>query len=232
MVSEHKQTTVKTNVKMETILYREATIEIHPDHYPENPMEEWSEMGKIYSFSKKHINSIDLDRAEELMTEKPHHVKLSYFEHGSCHWMVMGESSPGMEFRWDGVRFAGLWIPDDDCMETINARAFKGMEERPGTTFQDNRRKALLDYARDVCKTYTHWCNGDVYGYTVELDGDQIDSCYGFYGSDLEENGLLGQAQSVIDGHLDDLRGLHLQKLKEQIKHKVPLEYRKPLKNR
>lgn len=188
-------------------------------------------MGKIYSFSRRHVNSIGIDEADDLMAENPNHVKLSYFEHGSCHWMVMGESSPGMEFRWDGVRFAGLWIPDDDCMKTINARTLKAMKKRPDTTFQDNRREALLDYARNVCKTYTQWCNGEVYWYTIELDGDDIDSCSDFYGSDHEESGLMDQARSVIDGHLDDLRNMHLQKLKEQIKHKVPLKYRKPLKN-
>ena len=216
---------------METKQYRGAKIEIDCDHWPENPMKDWSCMGKIYSFNREHINYIGIDGADDLMAENPHHVKLSYFEHGNCRWMVMGESRPDMEFRWDGVRFAGLWVPDESCMENVNAHAFKLMKEHPGTTFQNNRKRALLDYAANVCETYTQWCNGDVYGYTVKLDGDQIDSCSGFYGSDHEKSGLLDQARSIIDGHLDDLRSMHLRKLKEQIKHKVPLKYRKPLKN-
>lgn len=45
-------------------------------------------------------------------------------------------------------------------------------------------------------ETYSHWINGDVYGYRlIKVDEyneeiEEIDSCWGFYGSDFKENGI------------------------------------------
>jgi len=52
---------------------------------------------------------------------------------------------------------------------------------------------------------YSAWAWGDVYGYTLEDEnGDElIDSCWGFYGSDHQESGLLEGAQNAIDCHLE-----------------------------
>jgi hypothetical protein len=53
--------------------------------------------------------------------------------------------------------------------------------------------KAQCEYA---IKLYGYWAWGDVYGYVIDGDGD---SCWGFYGDDHEESGLLEQAQNEID---------------------------------
>lgn len=45
-------------------------------------------------------------------------------------------------------------------------------------------------------KLYGYWAWGNVYGYVIDGDGD---SCWGFYGDDHEESGLLEQAQNAID---------------------------------
>ncbi len=38
---------------------------------------------------------------------------------------------------------------------------------------------------------FSQWANGDIVGYRIEEEGEVIDSCYGFYGYDLLENGVL-----------------------------------------
>lgn len=53
--------------------------------------------------------------------------------------------------------------------------------------------KRQCEYA---IKLYGYWAWGDVYGYIIDGDGD---SCWGFYGDDHEESGLLEQAQNAID---------------------------------
>lgn len=41
-------------------------------------------------------------------------------------------------------------------------------------------------------KTYDQYLNGDVYGFTLEDEnGEEVDSCGGFYGTDWDKNGLL-----------------------------------------
>jgi len=68
------------------------------------------------------------------------------------------------------------------------------------------------DYLRAEIETYDQYLKGDVWGFTLEqfvpfenyakvegeyalesteMDWDSVDSCWGFYGSDLEKNGIL-----------------------------------------
>lgn len=48
-------------------------------------------------------------------------------------------------------------------------------------------------------ETYSHWANGEVYGFKLlKIDEDdneieEIDSCYGFYGNNIKENGILDE---------------------------------------
>ena len=39
--------------------------------------------------------------------------------------------------------------------------------------------------------TFSQWANGDIVGFRIEKDGEETDSCYGFFGYDLETNGVL-----------------------------------------
>lgn len=272
---------------LKKIKYRGCTIRIHQDTDPMNPMEDWDAMGEVRSFSRRHHNSVkSQEEAERLMEENPLHVKLSYFEHGNCLWMVMGDERPGVEWQWDGTRFAGLWIPNKEAMENIRVRAFAKLfegigfvqyrsEKNPDGTVKEGRlniitavladgtplkggfknfeegyrflgrkfkvpmnakaleepiRRASREYARNCVETYSQWCNGEVYGYTIEMaDGSDGDSCWGYYGWDFEKNGLLESAQSSIDYELKKLKEQHFNKLKTQIRNHVPLSHREPL---
>jgi hypothetical protein len=41
-------------------------------------------------------------------------------------------------------------------------------------------------------ETYDQYLRGNVYGFILETnDGKHIDSCYGFYGDNFKENGML-----------------------------------------
>ena len=51
-------------------------------------------------------------------------------------------------------------------------------------------------------KTYDDYLQGNVWGYVIENeDGDDVDSCWGFYGDELEETGILGHvAAEHVEG--------------------------------
>lgn len=56
--------------------------------------------------------------------------------------------------------------------------------------------EALEEYA----ELYAAWAYGDVYGYEInDSDGKELESTWGFYGSDHEESGLLKCARNYID---------------------------------
>jgi hypothetical protein len=95
---------------------------------------------------------------------------LSYYEHGQCSWFLKGHGLPGTDCVWDGVKNAGLLI-------------WRGNANDIGKTPEDRER-----FAMHFIEIYTHWCNGEVYGYRIlDDDGEEIDSCWGYYGYEITE---------------------------------------------
>lgn len=89
-----------------------------PDSSHCNPLDN-DGAGKIFSFSHHHTNHIDPNTLE---FGNPYIIPLSYFEHGNCIWGVAGTMSNMPDFRWDGVKFAGVWKPDRECGIHINTK--------------------------------------------------------------------------------------------------------------
>ena len=156
-------------------------IAIYADPDAPNPLKDWDEMGAILSLNRRHYN-FDPAGVEDAIERNPDAVQLSYYEHGLCLWSVRGELPPGARCPWDSRPFAGVWLPDAQTL--ASARNYGGR-----TRYHFMRKRA-----RQACEVYTQWCNGDVYGYTVERvttcahcgeeSAESIDSCWGFFGLD------------------------------------------------
>ena len=164
---------------IETFTVGRCTVKIYIDQDPPNPMKDYDGEGIFYSFSNRHINSVSQEKAEEIMRTNKFWVPLSYFEHGLCLWDVQHGEQIGRcpDMQWDGVSFAGIWIPDDYAKDNLGIK--------PKTPLTKRLRKKIEEYAAGCCKTYTSWCNGECYGYVVSADGAEDDSCWGFLG-DIE----------------------------------------------
>lgn len=86
---------------------------------------------------------------------------------------------------------------------------------------------ADMEGQRDL---YGAWAWGNVYGYVVEdANGEEIDSCWGYYGSEFDESGLEEAALDAADHHLASMRRKRADKLKQLIASRVPLVYRPEL---
>jgi len=54
-------------------------------------------------------------------------------------------------------------------------------------------RRRVISVLKSEVETYSQWLEGDVYGFVLEdAQGNHIDSCWGFYGTDWMENGMAG----------------------------------------
>ena len=74
---------------------------------------------------------------------------------------------------------------------------------------------------------YAAWAWGDCYGWIVEdHDGKEIASCWGYYGSDHETSGLADAAREAIDWEIEKRRRARMQRIKDWIRHRVPLMVR------
>jgi len=67
---------------------------------------------------------------------------------------------------------------------------------RDGVTLVTGYAATMLD---NEVKTYDQYLTGDVYGYEIKEDGEVIDSCWGFYGRNPLENGMIDNIDSKYE---------------------------------
>ena len=157
-------------------------VSIEVDDDAPNPLDdEAAGLGFVLSLNYRH-RSYDREAIERALEGNPDYVPLSHFEHGLCLWCVEGELPPGADCPWDGVHFAGIWLPDDTTLE--EARNLGGF----------TRRQFMRKRARVACRIYTTWCNGEVYRFRVDRltvcpccgseSAEEADACSGIYGLD------------------------------------------------
>ena len=87
--------------------------------------------------------------------------------------------------------------------------------------------KKTKDKARRVLEgevdTYNKYVSGQVYGFVAEdKEGEQIESCWGFYDTDE----AIKEAKGNIDYYIEDLRKKKQQRVKALVKNKVSLTKR------
>ena len=78
-------------------------------------------------------------------------------------------------------------------------------------------KKRILDYLRGEIETFDQYLRGDVYGFRVfehepdenPEDGEEIDACWGFYGTDWENNGVLEYID--LPDALEQLEGIEIE---------------------
>jgi len=133
---------------------KNITVGLYHDECPDCPTEfsDW----KLVSFNQRHNSFGEIEDLEELKKriKEGTAFSLSYFEHGQCSWSLSGE---GSNCPWDSVSYAGV-------------------------LYWEGEGKPEEEWARGFLEEYTNWCNGNVYGYTIEdEDGEEVDSCWGFY---------------------------------------------------
>ena len=95
--------------------------------------------------------------------------------------------------------------------------------------------KVTKEMMQDAINLWSYWAWGDIYGYVAEdLNDDctEFDSCWGFYGHDHNESGLLESAKSEIDAELNHRAAARFNKLKQFIRAGVPLYLRDKAMNK
>lgn len=113
----------------------------------------------IYSFNQRHPDYIKATFPEFVFPSSREECRealikkfgkeiqfLGYYEHGDCVWFLEGEGGPGTDCQFDGVKFAGVWVPDAKLK--VKPRA------------KELRADILKELAREECKRLTAEYNG------------------------------------------------------------------------
>lgn len=127
-------------------------------------------------------------------------------------WPCLNTCSRGY-CQGDYVELLAVWLPSF------------GAEHRPDATPEQVR-----DELKAAVKLFGSWAWGDVYGFVVKSpDDDEVGSCWGFYGTDHKESGLLEEAEGEAEYHRKSIIRDHAENVKQWVRNHVPLGYRTPL---
>lgn len=207
----------------ESIEYQGHTIEIMQDENPVNPITEWDanvefccwhsryDLGNSKRFGDR-LGTVE-DCQEYAKKTNSILYPLFMYDHSGIA-LSLGREYP-FNCRWDSGQLGYILIDRDWLKEYFGKKYFT-----------KKIRTRMLLAAENNVKLYNDYLSGAVYGYNVESTGD---SCWGFYGYNHEESGLLECARDAIDGDIEQTKKDHFEQLKKWIKSKVPLQYREPL---
>jgi hypothetical protein len=182
---------------------RMNTVKIERDTGPQNPRD-WDNMGVMVAFHGRYVlgdsdhgyKSSDysgwVEMEKAIAKDNPGCIILPLFLYDHSGITI---ATTSFNDRWDsgqvGFIFASLAkIRECYGVKRVTAKV---------------RERALASLRSEV-GTYDDYLTGDVYGYILEdEDGNEGDSCWGFYGSDPFKNGI---ADSIGAEYHEQLRAL------------------------
>jgi len=179
--------------------YRGFTIKVYYDDNAESPRE-WDNLGTIYSNSRNY----DPDRhsIEEIIDDETggldkefvkNHIMLDIYayEHGG----ITLSTSRGGQFSdtWDSGLFGIIAVS--------KKKAIKEFGKKICT--KEVRERALRCLEGEV-ETLDMYYTGETYGYVIEdEDGCEIESCWGYFGSEWVDKDIIPECKSIIDHEIE-----------------------------
>ena len=212
------------NSPVQKIDYKGCTIEIYHDEHPPESPRDWDNYANMFCFHKRyrlgdhHKNPYHPDdfsswseMKEQILRDYDviHIQPLYLYDHSG-----ITISTKPFQSRWDSMQVGWVFVPRK------NVELLQGWKR-----ITKQRKEDLRKYMNNEVEVYDDYIRGEVYGYrAVTPEGEDIDSCWGFYGYDKwDENGLFDYAKPAIDYYIKKQRKLHFDKVKTMIRNNVPL---------
>lgn len=187
--------------------YKNYNIRIEQDTDPMSPRD-WDNLGTMfflhvrYALGDKH--KLSASKIQEIASDPDYIVLPVYiYDHSGITISTYPFSCP-----WDSGQLGIIAVSKE-----------KVRKEYSWKVITKSRIKKIETYLRNEVATYDQYLRGDVYGFIIEKDGEQIDSCWGFYGHEY----CLDEAKSIVDHTIKAELKKRLNKLKTYIKNRVPI---------
>lgn len=234
--------------------YHGLTVRIEQDMDPLNPLEDWDVFGTLVCWHRRydlgHKNGVE-KLQEAVRSSKRFQQYPSWGDYSSDHYKDLSDPATlintaaqcgilmlelylydhgGITMRtskfscpWDSGQVGVIFITTEDAKEELGVpRLTKKAKEK------------AYECMKGTVESYDQYLTGDVYGYTIEdEDGEYLESCWGFFGSDYvcEEakavaDSILKHFEETARAEAEHQRVQHLRKAKDLIKNHVPLDVR------
>ena len=188
------------------MLYKEVqdnsvVLKVYYDNNAENPRE-WDNLSKMVCFHRRYSlgdehnyrefdyhSWEDLKRAIEKDNDVAVILPLYMYDHSGITISTTPFSCP-----WDSGQIGWVYITKEDIRKEYNIK-------RVTKKYIEKATKILLAEV----KIYDDYLRGETYGFVLEKDGEVLDSCWGFYGSDFCTNGMKEQIKKEYQPLVDAL---------------------------
>lgn len=154
-----------------------TTIEIEQDSCPESPAN-WDNLGRIAYCSHRHVlgtENVSKERLDEIRDgiAKGELVGMPVYAyiHGGA-MIKAGECNP-FHCPWDSGQCGFVYCTKQEAIKEFGNRILT-----------KSVKAAALRCLRGEVQTFSQYLEGDVWGYRVLVDGEEVESCWGIYGHD------------------------------------------------
>ncbi len=203
---------------IETIRYKRFDINICYDEDPLNPIEEFDFMGTMVCFSRKYtlghkhnyrdywealyhivrgywldngvefdeneLEEMGIERLEKEFDKCAIFLPLYIYDHSGVMIRTYPFSCP-----WDSGRVGFIYVRRDN----------------PELKMYDDPENKAREIMEGEVELYDDYLAGCVYGYTVtNREVSVLESSWGYYGCDMEKNGLPESAKTFIDNYVEE----------------------------
>lgn len=172
--------------------YKGFKIELHQDEMNDSPRD-WDNLGTMVCFNKRYTlgDQHTFSDPEELQKFLNRgdliFMPLYLYDHGG----ITMRTRP-FDSRWDSGQVGFIY-----CL-------YETIQKEFGLVNQITKAKARKLLTSEV-EVYDDYLTGNVFGYKViNANGEEVDSCWGYYGDPDKEGGAITAAKEWIDGKIGD----------------------------
>jgi len=170
-------------MKVKTIKLQDgSTLEIHNDEDATSPRED-DNLGtmaffhKRYKLGDKHGFDSPEELREHLAETEALFLPVYMYDHSGISISTKPFSCP-----WDSGQLGIIFVTKEKVISEYG-------------NFSDSAQLNALNVLQNEVSIYNEFLQGNCYGFKAfDAQGNEVDSCWGFIGSDLKANGLLDYA--------------------------------------
>jgi hypothetical protein len=147
-----------------------VTLKIVVDEDPTSPRE-WDNLGEILYVSSRYTlgdRKVDAEEIQAIQEDKDNlWLPVYAYIHGGTSLNTGGFGDP-----WDSGTSGIIYVSKEKILKEWKVKRIS-----------PKLRATVLEGLKGEVKTYSDYLEGNVYGHVIEVDGEQVDSCWGHYGS-------------------------------------------------
>lgn len=169
--------------------YKEYKIKILYDDFPEDPRT-WDNLGKMVCFHKRYTlgdkHSFDIQEAKNFFKEENKNIiflPLYLYDHSGITMNTTGFSCP-----WDSGQVGFIYSTKEEIKKEYSV-----------SKISNKLKTKVYEILKNEVEIYDMYIRGEVFGFKIEKDGEEIDSCWGYFGYDSIKNQILPECKNYID---------------------------------